>query len=390
MNILFMEWRSLGQHDISTEFVQRGYHVDFYQFPRDTENTRLNTALAEQLIKIIANKRYEFVFSFNFFPVISLACNACKVKYVSWTFDSPFIQLYSNTLFYPYNYVFIFDQSVCKELWNKGAETVFYLPMAAPVERYDSYIINYDIREKYSIPISFIGSTYSEKKNRFYERLSGVSDYTKGYLEACINVQKNIYGKFILDKILTTDIVEDLLRVCPMVVNQDGFEKIEWVYANYFLARHITSLERQEVLSMLSEKFHLDLYTYDPTPNLPKVNNRGTAEVMQEAAVIYKCSDINLNISLKSIVSGIPLRAFDIMGCKGFLLTNYQEDFLDFFIPGEDFVYYENYEDLLEKTEYYLGHEKERKDIARNGYEKVKKYHTYKERVDAILEVVYG
>ena len=78
------------------------------------------------------------------------------------------------------------------------------------------------------------------------------------------------------------------------------------------------------------------------------------------------------------------------MGSGGFLLTNYQEDYLEYFVPDEDFVYYEDYADLVRKARYYLEHEEERVQIARNGYEKVKKYHTYKERVDLIMDVIQG
>ena len=76
------------------------------------------------------------------------------------------------------------------------------------------------------------------------------------------------------------------------------------------------------------------------------------------------------------------------MGSGGFLLTNYQTDFLEHFEPGVDFVYYDSYDDLLQKTEYYLTHEEERKAVARNGYEKVKKYHTYKNRFDTMLKIM--
>ena len=58
------------------------------------------------------------------------------------------------------------------------------------------------------------------------------------------------------------------------------------------------------------------------------------------------------------------------------------------FCNGADYVYYTDYEDLMEKVEYYLSHEKERKEIARNGYENVKKNHTYRNRVDAIMEII--
>lgn len=390
MKILFMEWKSLGQTDIICEFQTRGWEVVMYPFPREKENTRLNHELCEKIIRTIAAGHYDFVFSFNYFPVISLACNACQVKYVSWVFDSPFIQLYSNTIQFPYNYVFIFDKGTCEDLRKNGIDTVYYLPMAAPVGRYDSYELTKQMRDIYETQISFIGSTYYEKKNRFYERLDGIREYTKGYLDGCIQIQKNIYGEFLLEKALSQEIMEDMLKCCSLEVNQDGFERLEWVYANYFLARQVTALERTEVLDLLSGKYQVDLYTYDKTPHLPKVRNRGTAEVLKEAPMIYRCSKINLNISLKSILTGIPLRSFEIMGNGGFLVSNYQADYMQCFVNGEDFVYYTDYEDLMEKAEYYLSHEKERCEIAENGYRKVKTAHTYRQRVDTMLDIIHA
>lgn len=390
MKILFMEWKSFGQIDIIEEFRRRNWDVTYYPFPREKENTRLNQELCEKMIRFLAEDSYDFVFSFNYFPVISIACNACKVKYVSWTFDSPFIQLYSNTLSFPYNYVFVFDKGTCMDLWSRGMKTVYYLPMAAPVERYDTYCLTEEMHGKYDTQISFIGSTYQEKKNRFYDKLNGISAYTKGYLDGCMQAQKGIYGAFLLENALRPEMVQDMMRVCPLERNPDGFESFEWVYAHYFLARHVTALERGEILEMLSEKYQVDLYTHDNTPYLPKVNNRGKAEALEEAPIIYKCSKINLNISLKSILTGIPLRSFEIMGSGGFLLSNYQADYSEHFVAGEDYVYYSDYEDLMRKAEYYLSHDRERKEIAENGYRKVREAHTYRNRVDTIIQVLYG
>ena len=85
---------------------------------------------------------------------------------------------------------------------------------------------------------------------------------------------------------------------------------------------------------------------------------------------------------------GIPLRIFDIMGAGGFVLTNYQEDLLSFFTPGEDFVYYEDRQDLMEKIAYYLTHEEERRAIAKSGHDKVKENHTYLLRLKEIIHTV--
>ena len=102
---------------------------------------------------------------------------------------------------------------------------------------------------------------------------------------------------------------------------------------------------------------------------------------------VFKNSKINLNITLRSIRSGIPLRAWDILGAGGFLLSNYQEDFFDFFVPGEDFDFFDGTDDLMSKIEYYLSHEKERTDIAENAFRKIAESHTYLHRVETMLEI---
>lgn len=101
--------------------------------------------------------------------------------------------------------------------------------------------------------------------------------------------------------------------------------------------------------------------------------------------IVFQNSKINLNMTLRSIHTGIPLRAMDIMGCGGFLLTNYQEDFLEYFEPNVDYVYYSGQRELLDLADYYLAHEEERIEIARNGYQKVKAGHTYRHRVEFLL-----
>ena len=53
---------------------------------------------------------------------------------------------------------------------------------------------------------------------------------------------------------------------------------------------------------------------------------------------------------------------------------------------GEDFVYYESKEDMIDKIGYYLSHEEEREAIARNGHDKVAAAHTYQHRVREMLD----
>ena len=91
----------------------------------------------------------------------------------------------------------------------------------------------------------------------------------------------------------------------------------------------------------------------------------------------------------KAIREGLPLRIFDILGCGGFLLTNYQTELTEYFTPGADFDFYGSEEELLQKTEFYLTHEKDRAEIAHNGYETVKKYHNYPKRLLEMLSLAF-
>lgn len=131
------------------------------------------------------------------------------------------------------------------------------------------------------------------------------------------------------------------------------------------------------------------LHVYTPDRNFEGtgIRNLGQVNYAEEMPLVFKCSDINLNITLRSIHKGIPLRCFDIMGCGGFLLSNYQEDLLRFFEPGKDFVYYESRADLLHKIRYYLGHPDERMRIAENGFRKVAAEHTFDIRAEQMLDM---
>ncbi len=387
MKVLYIAWDAYGSKDVQAEFNRRGYEVDKYWLER-SQDTYSNPRIEQELICKLSSKKYDFVFSWNYFPVVAIACNVCKVPYAAWVYDSPVLSLWHCSVVSPYNYIFIFDKMDYLELKGKGINTVYYLPLAANVDKYDSYQMDEEIEEIYSAPISFIGSTYTENKFNDYRKLNRLDSYSKGYVDGLLMAQKKIYGNLVMDEMLTPELVDKLREVSNVLVRKDVAYDYKMWFGRSVLPKCITAMERQEILAAISEKYPFYLYTIKKTPSLPKAINRGQAGNEREASYIFRCSKINLNITLRSIRTGIPLRAFEIMGSGGFLLTNYQEDFLDYFEPGVDYAYYDSYEDLLMKIEYYLTHEEERQTIARNGYEKVKAYHTYRNRFDTIISTM--
>ena len=387
MNILILEWDSFAHEYVMEEFMKAGCGVDKCSWPYGIENMRDNEKLFQKLSKILKEKEYAFVFSFDFFPVAAKACNQCGIKYAAWIYDSPYMLLYSKYTMLDTNYIFFFDKSLFYEFRQHGVKHAYYLPMAAPVDYYDRLKASGD-GEKYRADLSFVGSTYHEEGQDFFRHFAGVDDYTAGYLTAIMNMQEELYGNFILEELLNDNILMELRRVCPIQKEEDEWESDGWIYANYFLARKLTGNQRIGQLELLGEKHTVKLYAPKQNRELKNIVNYGPVDYMTEMPLIFQNSKINLNMTLRSIHTGIPLRAMDIMGCGGFLLTNYQQDFLDYFEPGVDFVYYSSRKELADLTDYYLQHDEERMEIAGNGYRKLKSEHTYKNRVETLLAYV--
>lgn len=383
MKILFIEWASYGNEDMKEAFRREGHSlVCFPFFNKDARNDESAVAGLPALIK---KETPDVVFSFNYFPVVSNVCHKENLRYISWIYDSPYVMLYSYTAIHPCNTIYVFDKAVYQEFHKAGIPTVHYLPMAANTERLDALTSQAAPAEgrRFLYDISFIGSLYTEKHN-FFERMENLSDYTKGYLDALMSAQMNVQGyNFIQETI--SPIIEDLYRSLPITPNPDGVETKEYLYAQYVINRKITGLERNDLIRTISEKYPFDLFTHDRSFSLRGLTNHGPVNNYQEMPLVFRLSKINLNISLRSILSGIPQRAFDIMGSGGFLLSNYQNDFLDFFTPGEDFIFYESKADLLDKIDYYLTHEEERLQISKSGHDKVAAAHTYRHRVREML-----
>lgn len=93
-------------------------------------------------------------------------------------------------------------------------------------------------------------------------------------------------------------------------------------------------------------------------------------------ASIYKRSKICLNIHIPEH-TGINPRTFEILACGAFQLVDARKDMAKFFKIDEHLAVYHNPRELIEKIDYYLKCDHERKDIANQGCKYVEnKYST--------------
>lgn len=386
MRILYIDWPCFGKVDVQFTLQQAGHEFVpfFHEGYQDRNNPEFDLAFRE----FVGDTHFDCCFSFNYFHIISNNCKELGIKYIAALYDSPCVMLYSYSLINPTNYVFMFDKQEYLKLKNGGINTVYYHPLPVNSTIIDFLMEKPFDRDKLSAEVSFVGSLYNEDHN-FFDRLVNANDYTKGYLDAIMEAQLKVQGYNFIEEVLTPDIIAELKRVSPYEPTPSGIETLEYIYSNYFIDRKLTSIERQRLLTAVGKNCNLKLYTINKNAVIPNAINMGAIDYYSEMPYVFANSKINLNITLRSIQSGIPLRAMDIIGAGGFLLTNFQADFLDYFIPNEDFVYYESEEDLVDKVKYYLSHEKKRIEIAHNGHEKAKKNHSFEKFFQDIFQVVF-
>lgn len=393
MKVLIFEWKNFGIEDVCEALDKLGvsHRCISTQLVRERKSTEFDSLFEDAL-----TERYDCVFTFNYSPVVSNCCRRHNLPYIAFIYDSPLVSLYSYTVINPCNYIFIFDKTLYLELKNQGISTVYYAPLAVNTSRIKRQLSVNETNgaaeahaPDFSAEVAFVGSMYNEKHNLF-DRFKNLPPYVTGYLDAIMQAQLKVYGYYFIEELLTPNIIDELKKSVPLEPNKDGVETVSYLYAYYFIARKLAELERKDLLNAVSERFSTHLYTQNPTPELPKVKNCGPIDYYNHMPYIFSQSKINLNITLRSIRSGIPLRAMDIMGCGGFLLSNYQADFYDFFVPGEDLVLFESRDDLLDKCAYYLSHEKERRQIAANGLGRIQENHTYELRLKQMFDIVFN
>lgn len=389
MNILFYRYGSICEPDILEGFQTLGHSVRTID-AEITDKTISPGQIVRLLIHDLEQFPADFIFSINFYPAISELCNVLKLPYLCWIVDSPVLELYTKPITYPYNRIFTFDYTMYQEFLPLNPTGIFYLPLAVNISAHQKVIRSADNkkRQSFASDISFVGSLYTEKSN--FSELTPPSDYAKGYINAIMEAQRKIYGYYFINEVLPEDIIQGYKQKNPDFLQfNNSYITDRDIFVLHYIGNHITVLERDEIMTRLSEKFSMDIYTASDTSKYPKLRNRGLANTFHEMPIIFAESKVNLNTTSKPIRSGLPLRIWDILGCGGFALTNYQADIPALLTIGEHLDTYGSMEELEEKCRYYLSHDKIRKEIAQNGFEEVQKNHTYEIRLEAMLATAF-
>ena len=397
MHILMYRWKAYNYRDIEQTFLLLGHTVD--NIEQELGSYDVSPEFERVIEEKIRGTHYDMVFTVNYFPLISNVCERTGVKYISWTCDNPLISMYHESVFHACNYIFTFDKTNYLEFRGMGVKHIWYLPLAVDTERMDALLgapeeagrwkaAQDPKMRKYRGDVAFVGSLY--ERNSYDKIKNRLPEYLRGYFDAVMEAQLNISGANIVEPMLTTNILEQLQEYFQLEKSEGSFSDLGLIFQTTVLGFKIAEIERRRALIELSKHYKVNVYSNSDVSDLLQIQYCGSVDYWSEMPKVFRMSKINLNFTIPNIKSGIPLRIWDVLGCGGFLLTNYQAEIPYYFKEGEDLVCFDGLEDLCEKVGYYLEHEEERKRIAWNGYHKGREKHSYIERIHTILDTVAG
>lgn len=381
MKILFYDMGSYTAQDLIFYLEQAGHTCKtvYYHFA----NKYQDDFFCERFSQYLKEKKYDVVFSVNFFPLVAKLCHEYNTPYISWSYDSPLEFGLQEYFSYNTNFIFLFDRIEAGSYQSAGYKQVFHLPLAVNTERLDKLQFSTAQISKYKADISFVGQIYNSPLDTL---LYSADEYTKGYIEGILQAQLRVYGYYFVDELITDELLEQInasfrkLGQTNTLLNHRGL--------SYAIASQITHTERYFLLEQMGELFDTKFYSSSPGGLQGNVKFCGPVKYFSEMPCVFQNSKLNLNPTLRSIQSGIPLRALDIMGSKGVLFSNYQPELAEYFEDGKDVIMYGSMEEAFDKAAYYLEREDMLKEIAWNGYIKVKEGFGYANRITKIIDII--
>ncbi len=414
MKILFYDMGSYLYDDAVETLRDMGHEVRtvYYHF----EDRYKDDFFCERFEKKVREIAPDLIFSINFFPLVAVIAHDHGLRYISWSCDSPLAEGLEDYFHYDTNRIWLFDKVEVTEYNKRGHGNVFYCPLAVNTSRVRS-VIEEGRRNRglnnYRCDVSFVGSLYNASLEGI---MAPLDDYLKGYLEGVMNAQMEFYGVDLLGQTITDEIIgrinaryRELHEMAgktegsvggsqqPGRLVTEGLRKSTGDDAGGFtplnkrglafaIQKQITFAERVTLIDTLGSFCDMRFYSTKPYEFGSNVRFCGPVKYHSQMPLVFAGSRLNLCPTLRSIISGIPLRSLDILACGGVLLSNWQPELAEYFSDGEDLIMYNSLEEAVAKAQWYLEHEDERAMIADHATKVLDEEFSYRKMLGYILK----
>ena len=354
--------------------------------------TMLDDNVVREMTDYIKEQKIDLLVSIHFVMSAALAAYYTNLRFVAILWDSPYTEIYNVLGRMNHIRVSTFDRIDRDRMLAGGIQHVLYQPLCVDAEEMADW--NREIQDTlqggYIHDISFVGRLY--EKNLYDDNFAHIPvnlyPYFNGIFEDAAfkwDGVNRVYGE------MSEEILQYMKMVDPdfPISNNQDISDTRW-FEIYFLIRKIANIERIAILNILAEQYSVAFYT----------DSKGVEKVLQNvdikppvfygkaASLVFAGSKINLNISLKGIEGGTPLRVMDVMSAGGFVLSSYSPETAEIFEEDKEIVMFKTPEELIEKVDFYLKHDREREQIAKAGQRKVLSCYTYEKKLKDLMDWV--
>jgi len=311
---------------------------------------------------------------------ISRFCASEQIVHANWCVDDPlFSALFYHTQIrsWKYRVDFVSDRASVADLAKKGVQA-FFLPLGT-----DETLFRPEAGDPSPIRrICFVGNSYYALL--FKELAVGLEHY----LESIALLLSTVLEKYQAD--VSLDVEEELripLARYPLPDNRT-FDQL------LFIARHTVGfLYRKKLVSELCNRYDDFMVFGDKYWPLFVPRERVSRKVgyYTNLCETYRQTQVNVDSNRVVIRDGCTQRVFDTLAAESFVITSNKPVIHEFFETTgqrrEISVFY-SFADFLEKTAFYVTHEKECRAIAHRGRKKVLGEHTYRHRITSMCRTI--
>jgi spore maturation protein CgeB len=178
---------------------------------------------------------------------------------------------------------------------------------------------------------------------------------------------------------------------CPQACDDDEHRRVRprrscWKSDVAFVGRPHKGF-REEIIKSVHEKFNLKVWGGDwrdvGIRSIRRdIRPREFAKICGGAKIVLGCDMTN------RVECYFSFRTWQVLGCGGFLLTDYVPGLETMFRNGEHLVWYKDGAECLELIDYYLGNEEERGRISDQGFEFVHRTRNYPTMMREMLDTM--
>ncbi|MBI4620100.1 MAG: glycosyltransferase [Desulfobacterales bacterium] len=379
LNVALIDFGYFLTHEVEKTIKRLGHRVLKVPIRKGEDGEVTITRLMERIIEF----KPDFFLTINhlgFDEAGELASffKTIEMPAASWYVDSPNIIVKAfNKNVSPYVSVFLWDKGYIEDMEAMGFAEVAYLPLATDEDIFRPIKLRPSDIKRYGADVGFVGNSMVDS---VVEKLKKVPEELHPFLERMAELLSSSRMPF--DELLKT-------------IDEGYLEKIKSLIPRLRLFLEAAILWRATLLYRLS--CIETLKDFNPCihgdKDWKKLLGNGyrlghSLNYYRELPVFYNACKVNFNATSLQMEQAVNQRVFDVPACGGFLLTDHQGAIEELFDVGKEVVTYKDKDEIPELVRFYLDNPDARKAIAVKGRDRVLKEHTYKHRLNAVIQVM--